>query len=142
MMIASRLRHAVGLVVGLAWLRARRTRRATPAPASRGFEALESRAMLSAAMPGPIAWPVPGAMVLAPHPAPEPAETPVLHAADHETNPDDPFNDLFDHGLTGQYFGNADLTGLALTRRDLRVKFGFGRGAPATVLERDGFSIR
>jgi hypothetical protein len=45
-------------------------------------------------------------------------------------------------GLTGQYFDNADLTNLRLTRLDATVNFNWGRSAPAANIGADTFSIR
>jgi hypothetical protein len=43
----------------------------------------------------------------------------------------------------GAYYANADLTGNpALVRNDVDIKFNWGRGAPATGLPADGFSVR
>lgn len=44
-------------------------------------------------------------------------------------------------GLTGQYFHNADLTGLAVERTEA-VNFNWGAGAPAAGLDPDTFSVR
>jgi len=45
-------------------------------------------------------------------------------------------------GLTGQYFTNTNLTGLAFTRTDPNINFNFGGGSPAASLSVDAFSIR
>ena len=46
------------------------------------------------------------------------------------------------HGLTGEYFNNADLTDRALTRVDAGVNFDWRAGAPAAGVEPDTFSVR
>ncbi|MCH5378185.1 MAG: PA14 domain-containing protein, partial [Planctomycetes bacterium] len=45
-------------------------------------------------------------------------------------------------GLTGQYFDNADFSGLKLTRVDSQVDFDWGSAAPHSSVEADMFSIR
>jgi len=45
-------------------------------------------------------------------------------------------------GLTGQYFGDKDLTNLKLTRTDLGVNATWGLGSPDPTLSVDGFSAR
>jgi hypothetical protein len=45
-------------------------------------------------------------------------------------------------GLTGQYYDNADLTTLMLTRTDATVDFDFGTGSPATGIGTNTFSAR
>jgi hypothetical protein len=45
-------------------------------------------------------------------------------------------------GLTGQYFGARDLTGLRLTRKDATVDFNWGTATPDPTLPVDVFSVR
>nr|RNJ65076.1 MAG: hypothetical protein EDM05_33045 [Leptolyngbya sp. IPPAS B-1204] len=46
------------------------------------------------------------------------------------------------NGLQGQYFDNANLTRLKLTRSDAGVNFNWGRRAPAAAIAADTFSVR
>jgi len=45
-------------------------------------------------------------------------------------------------GLKGQYYDNANLSGLKLTRTDPAVNFAWGRGSPSRAVGRDTFSAR
>ncbi len=45
-------------------------------------------------------------------------------------------------GLLGQYYDNADLTGLALTRIDPNIQFNWGSGSPSGNIGTDTFSVR
>jgi glucose/arabinose dehydrogenase len=45
-------------------------------------------------------------------------------------------------GLLGQYFDNQDFTNLKFTRTDRTLNFNWGRGAPASSMEADTFSVR
>ena len=45
-------------------------------------------------------------------------------------------------GLLGQYYDNADLTGLALSRVDSSVNFSWGTGSPSALIGADTFSVR
>jgi hypothetical protein len=45
-------------------------------------------------------------------------------------------------GLHGEYFDNADLTNLMLTRTDATVNFDWGNGAPDPTMGSDTFSVR
>lgn len=45
-------------------------------------------------------------------------------------------------GLTGQYFGARDFTGLRLTRTDAGVNYTWGTGSPDPLVATDGFSVR
>ncbi len=45
-------------------------------------------------------------------------------------------------GLSGEYFNNADLTGLALTRTDGTVDFNWASGSPDPAVAADSFSVR
>ncbi len=45
-------------------------------------------------------------------------------------------------GLQGEYFDNADLTNLLLTRTDARVDFDWGNGSPDSTIGSDTFSVR
>ena len=49
---------------------------------------------------------------------------------------------IVDHGLTAQYFDNADLTDLRIVRVDPFVNFDFGEGSPASGVAPDTFSVR
>jgi beta-glucanase (GH16 family) len=46
------------------------------------------------------------------------------------------------HGLTGDYFDNADLTALKVTRVDASVNFNWGTGSPDPSVGVDTFSVR
>ncbi len=46
------------------------------------------------------------------------------------------------NGLRGEYYDNIDFTALRLTRTDATVNFNWGRGAPATGIGADTFSVR
>ncbi|UQZ32243.1 hypothetical protein C2I18_00990 [Paenibacillus sp. PK3_47] len=46
------------------------------------------------------------------------------------------------NGLKGEYYDNADFTGLKLVRKDADINFNWGVGSPNPVLEADGFSVR
>ncbi|NQT89040.1 hypothetical protein HQ560_19885, partial [bacterium] len=46
------------------------------------------------------------------------------------------------NGLYGEYFNNADLTGLALVRTDATVDFNWGTGSPDPAVGVDTFSVR
>ena len=45
-------------------------------------------------------------------------------------------------GLLGQYYDNADLTGLALSRVDANINFNWGTGSPSALIGADTFSVR
>lgn len=45
-------------------------------------------------------------------------------------------------GLKGEYFDNADLTSLKLTRTDATVNFNWGNGSPDASIGTDSFSVR
>lgn len=45
-------------------------------------------------------------------------------------------------GLLGQYYDNADLTGVSIVRVDPSVEFDWGTGAPGATMDADTFSIR
>jgi hypothetical protein len=45
-------------------------------------------------------------------------------------------------GLQGEYYDNADLTNLILTRLDSTVNFGWGGGSPDPAIGNDSFSVR
>jgi hypothetical protein len=49
---------------------------------------------------------------------------------------------VLENGLLGEYFNNADLTGLVLTRTDGTVDFTWGNGSPDPSIGADTFSVR
>ena len=49
---------------------------------------------------------------------------------------------ITDHGLTGTYFDNVDLSGSSVTRIDPFIDFDFGQGSPAAGIDSDTFSAR
>ncbi|CAH1195656.1 hypothetical protein PAECIP111893_00736 [Paenibacillus plantiphilus] len=53
-----------------------------------------------------------------------------------------PFRELSGTGLYAEYYNNADLTDLVMTRIDDKVTFGWGLGSPAAGIDPDTFSVR